>query len=317
MRIAKDMTELIGKTPLVRLRKVAEGAKAEIVAKLESFNPCGSVKDRIGVSMIKDAEERGLVDKNTVIIEPSSGNTAIALAWVCATRGYKLIITMPETMSPERAKILKAFGAEVVLTPKEQGMKGAVEKAYELAQMYPRSFVPDQFANPANPSIHRETTAKEIWEDTEGKVDIIVGGIGTGGTLTGIGDYIKGGGLKPSLKIVGVEPAGSPVISGGCAGMHKIQGIGAGFIPKVLNLDYIEEIITVGDEDAYEMSSRLAKEEGIFCGISSGAACVAALEVGKREENKGKLIVVIFPDTGERYLSVPGLFYGNIQKGGD
>lgn len=308
MRIANDLTELIGRTPLVRLRKVTEGAKAEVVAKLEFFNPCGSVKDRIGVSMIRDAEQRGLVDKNTVIIEPSSGNTAIALAWVCAVRGYKLIITMPETMSPERVKILKAFGAEVILTPGDEGMKGAVEKAYELANKYPRSFIPDQFANPANPAIHRETTAKEIWEDTEGKVDIIVGGIGTGGTLTGIGDYIKGGGLKPSLKIVGVEPAGSPVLSGGCAGMHKIQGIGAGFIPKVLNLDYIDEIITVEDNDAFEMSARLAKEEGIFCGISSGAACVAALEVAKREENGGKLIVVIFPDTGERYLSVPGLF---------
>lgn len=308
MRIANDLTELIGRTPLVRLRKVTEGAKAEVVAKLEFFNPCGSVKDRIGVSMLRDAEQRGLVDKNTVIIEPSSGNTAIALAWVCAVRGYKLIITMPETMSPERVKILKAFGAEVILTPGDEGMKGAVEKAYELANKYPRSFIPDQFANPANPAIHRETTAKEIWEDTEGKVDIIVGGIGTGGTLTGIGDYIKGGGLKPSLKIVGVEPAGSPVLSGGCAGMHKIQGIGAGFIPKVLNLDYIDEIITVEDNDAFEMSARLAKEEGIFCGISSGAACVAALEVAKREESGGKLIVVIFPDTGERYLSVPGLF---------
>lgn len=308
MRIANDLTDLIGRTPLVRLRKVTEGAKAEVVAKLEFFNPCGSVKDRIGVSMLRDAEQRGLVDKNTVIIEPSSGNTAIALAWVCAVRGYKLIITMPETMSPERVKILKAFGAEVILTPGDEGMKGAVEKAYELANKYPRSFIPDQFANPANPAIHRETTAKEIWEDTEGKVDIIVGGIGTGGTLTGIGDYIKGGGLKPSLKIVGVEPAGSPVLSGGCAGMHKIQGIGAGFIPKVLNLDYIDEIITVEDNDAFEMSARLAKEEGIFCGISSGAACVAALEVAKREESGGKLIVVIFPDTGERYLSVPGLF---------
>jgi len=308
LRIARDITELIGKTPLVRLRRVVEGAKAEVVAKLEFFNPCGSVKDRIGVSMIRDAEERGLVDKDTVIIEPSSGNTAIALAWVCAARGYKLIITMPETMSSERVRILEAFGVEVILTPGEQGMRGAVEKAYELAERYPRAFIPDQFANPANPAIHRETTAKEIWEDTDGKVDIVVGGIGTGGTLTGIGDYIKKGGLKPSLKIVGVEPASSPVLSGGCAGMHKIQGIGAGFIPKVLNLDYIDEIITVEDEEAYQMTARLAKEEGIFCGISSGAACVAALKVAKREENAGKLLVVIFPDTGERYLSVEGLF---------
>jgi cysteine synthase A len=302
------MTELIGNTPLVRLRRVAQGARAEVVAKLESFNPCGSVKDRIGVSMIKDAERRGILDKDTVVIEPSSGNTAIALAWVCAARGYKLIITMPETMSSERVKILNALGTEVVLTPGELGMRGAVEKAYELTQRYPKAFIPDQFANPANPQIHKETTAREIWEDTEGKVDIVVGGIGTGGTLTGIGEYIKGGGLKPSLWIVGVEPAGSPVLSGGCAGKHKIQGIGAGFIPKVLNLDYIDEIITIEDEEAYEMARRLAKEEGIFCGISSGAACLAAIRVARREENAGKLLVVIFPDTGERYLSVEGLF---------
>jgi len=302
------MAELVGKTPLVRLRKIGEGAKADIVAKLEFFNPCGSIKDRIGVSMIRDAEEKGLVSKGTVIIEPSSGNTAIALAWVCASRGYKLLITMPETMSPERVKILKAFGAEVILTPGEEGMRGAVEKAYELAERYPHSFIPDQFANPANPAIHRETTAKEIWEATDGEVDIVVGGIGTGGTLTGIGEYIKGEGLKPSLKIVGVEPAGSPVLSGGCAGMHKIQGIGAGFIPKVLNLDYIDEVISVEDEEAYQMTARLAKEEGILAGISSGAACVAALEVARRQENKGKLLVAIFADTGERYLSVSGLF---------
>ena len=308
MRIAQDMTQLIGNTPLVRLRRVAQGARAEVVAKLEFFNPCGSVKDRIGVSMINDAERRGILDKDTVVIEPSSGNTAIALAWVCAARGYKLIITMPETMSAERVKILKALGADVVLTPGELGMRGAVEKAYELAQRYPKAFIPDQFANPANPQIHKETTAREIWEDTDGKVDIVVGGIGTGGTLTGISEYIKGGGLKPTLKIVGVEPAGSPVLSGGCAGKHAIQGIGAGFIPKVLNLDYIDEIIAIEDKEAYEMTRRLAKEEGIFCGISSGAACVAALRVARREENAGKLLVVIFPDTGERYLSVEGLF---------
>ncbi len=309
MKIAKDMTELIGKTPLVRLNRVVEGAQAEVVAKLESFNPCGSVKDRIGVSMIRDAERKGLLRKDTVIVEPTSGNTGVALAWVCASRGYRLILTMPDTMSKERIKILKALGAEVVLTPGQEGMRGAVKKAQEIASSLPSAFIPDQFSNPANPAIHRETTAREIWEDTDGKVDIVVGGIGTGGTLTGIGEVIKP--LKPSLYIVGVEPENSPVLSGGRPGPHRIMGIGAGFVPQVLNLEVIDEIMTVSDEEAFEMTRRLAKEEGIFCGISSGAACVCALRVAKRKENAGKLLVVIFPDTGERYLSVPGLFSEN------
>ena len=299
--IARDSAELIGNTPLVRLNRVTEGVKAEVVAKLESFNPLGSVKDRIGVSMIVDAEEKGLINEDTVIVEPTSGNTGIALAFVCAAKGYRLILTMPDTMSLERRQLLSVFGAELVLTPGVEGMPGTIKRAEQLVAQNPNYFMPQQFNNPANPEIHRLTTAEEIWRDTGGEVDILVSGVGTGGTITGVAEVIKK--RKPEFKAIAVEPTDSPVLSGGKPGSHKIQGIGAGFIPQILRLDLVDEIIGVTNEDAGMMARRLAKEEGILAGISSGAATWAALEVAKRAENKGKLIVVILPDTGERYLS--------------
>jgi len=300
-KIARDVTELIGNTPLVRLNKITRGLDAEVLAKLESFNPCGSAKDRIGVSMIKAAEDAGHIKKGTVIIESTSGNTGIGLAFVCAVKGYRLIITMPDTMSVERRQLLAAFGAELVLTPGAEGLSGAVKKAEELAASMPDSFMPQQFKNPANPAVHRQTTAEEIWSDTDGRVDIVVAGVGTGGTITGIAEAIKQ--RKTHFRAVAVEPAGSPVLSGGSPGSHKIEGIGAEFIPEVLRLDLIDEVIGVSDADAAMMSRRLVREEGILAGISSGAATWAALELAKRQENRGKLIVAILPDTGERYLS--------------
>jgi len=300
-RIYKDITKTVGNTPLVRLNKITSGAKATVLAKLEAFNPLSSVKDRIGVSMLDEAEEQGLLNKESVIIEPTSGNTGIALAFAAAARGYKLILTMPETMSMERRHLLHIFGAELVLTPGSEGMKGAVRKAEELASSVPNAFMPQQFKNPANPEIHRKTTAKEIWSDTEGKVDILVSGVGTGGTITGVSEVIKK--RKKEFKAVAVEPETSPVLTKGTAGPHKIQGIGAGFVPEVLNRKIIDEIITVSDENAGSTARLLAKTEGILAGISSGAALWAALEVAKRDENEGKLLVVVLPDTGERYLS--------------
>lgn len=298
--IADDVTQLIG-SPLVRLNRVTGGAKGEVVAKLESANPCGSVKDRVGVNMIEEAERAGEIDENTVIVEPTSGNTGVALAFVCAAKGYKLILTMPDTMSQERRDLLKAFGVDLRLTPGDDGMNGAIEKAEELVESGPNYFMPQQFKNPANPDVHRKTTAKEIWRDTDGRVDVFVAGVGTGGTITGVSEKLKK--KNPELKSVAVEPEESPILSGGEAGSHEIQGIGAGFVPEVLHREIIDEVVRVESDEAKNMTKRLAREEGILAGISSGAAAQAAVRVAKRSASEGKRILVILPDTGERYLS--------------
>ncbi len=300
-KIAKNLAGLIGNTPLVKLNKIGRGLQAHLAAKLESFNPLSSVKDRIGAAMIEDAEEKGLIKGGTTIIEPTSGNTGVALAFISAIKGYRLILTMPDTMSVERRKLLSLLGAEVILTPGRGGMAQAVKKAQQLLAATPNSFMPQQFQNPANPKVHRQTTAEELWRDTDGKIDILVAGVGTGGTITGVAEVIKK--RKPSFRAIAVEPRESAVLSGGKPGPHKIQGIGAGFIPAVLKMDLIDEIIQVSSKEAADTTARLAREEGILAGISSGAACWAAIEAGKRKENKGRLIVVILPDSGERYLS--------------